>query len=175
MVDEGAIEKVLNSLGKKLAMDYYGLDLHFTVLGFEDGVVKVKTDKPIPQIFDVKIEPNFTYGKYGTINDLNGNLEHLLKYVGLNNVHIHYPEQQYVDHFINTSMTTDYIRANPHEFIKLDSVGSIVNIKSGYVYPILTDLSMSHTYGVSLADIESEDFWDALSETDKQKLNDIYS
>ena len=72
-------------------------------------------------------------------------------------------------------MTTDYIRANPHEFIKLDSVGSIVNIKSGYVYPILTDLSMSDTYGVSLADIESEDFWDALSETDKQKLNDIYS
>jgi len=72
-------------------------------------------------------------------------------------------------------MSTDYIQANPHEFIKLDSVGSIVNIKSGYVYPILTDLSMSHTYGVSLADIESEDFWDALSETDKQKLNDIYS
>jgi hypothetical protein len=66
MVPESQIEKLLNSLGKELAMNYYGLDLHFTVLGVEVQnkdfyTIKITTDKPIPTIFGVSMEPDMKY------------------------------------------------------------------------------------------------------------------
>jgi len=181
MATKIAIEKLLNTLGKQMAMEYYGLDLNFSVIDIEDGVIKVKTDKPIPQIFDVKIEPDFTYGKYATIKDLNGNLEHLLKYVGMNHAEIHHPEHPINDmwgHVLDIRLAANetYIN-NPEKFVELESVGSALEKETGYVYPMTTlmfkgiDISM----GVSLADIEDDNWWEALSVEDKQKLNDIYS
>ena len=89
MVSEQVIEKLLNSLGRELAMNYYGLDLRFTVLGVEVEhedfyTITITTDKPLPTIFNVKMEPNMVYGRFPSNQDLIGNLEYLLRYLGIN-------------------------------------------------------------------------------------------
>lgn len=178
-IPEKSIEKLFNSLGREMAMRYYGLDLHFTVLKVEpvsatEYDIEIKTDKPLPLIFDVKIEPNFTYGKYASIPDLLGNLSALLKYVGIKYGHITLPEQTYPHTWTHGTNERAFIE-HPEEFIKLDSVGSVLEVETGYTYPLFTDGYLDTDNGWSLANIDNEDWWDHLSEEDKQKLDNIYN
>ena len=96
-----SINKLFNSLGRKMTKRYYGLDVTFEVISitpisFDDvylvnadynyGELKslrVKVTPPIPQILDVKTETDFVYGKYADGENLEDNLEPLLGYVGL--------------------------------------------------------------------------------------------
>ena len=182
MVTEKVIEKLFNSLGREMAMRYYGLDLHFTVLSAEpvdswnsDYEIEIKTDKPLPMIFDVKTEPNFTYGKYASIPDLLGNLSALLKYTGIKNGHIKLPEQTYPHSWTHGTHEDAFIK-HPQEFIELKSVGSVLEIETGYTYPLYNDKYIdTESGGWSLANIDNEDWWDQLSEEDKQKLDNIYN
>ena len=181
MVTEKVIEKLFNSLGREMAMRYYGLDLHFTVLSAKpvaswdnDYEIEVKTDKPLPLIFDVKTEPNFTYGKYASISDLLGNLSALLKYTGIKNGYIKLPEQTYPNSWENGTHEDAFIK-HPQEFIELESVGSVLEIETGYTYPLFQDGYIDTDDGWSLAEIDNEDWWDQLSEEDKQKLDNIYN
>jgi hypothetical protein len=178
-IPEKSIEKLFNSLGREMAMRYYDLDLHFTVLKVEpinasEYNIQVKTDKPLPLIFDVKTEPNFTYGKYASIPDLLGNLSALLKYVGIKHGYIELPEQTYPQSWVNGTDEKAYIE-NPQEFIELESVGSVLEIETGYTYPLFHNGYIDTGDGWSLANIDNEDWWDQLSEEDKQKLDNIYN
>ena len=178
-IPEKSIEKLFNTLGREMAMRYYGLDLHFTVLKAEpvsatEYDIEIKTDKPLPLIFDVKIEPNFTYGKYASIPDLLGNLSALLKYVGIKHGYIKLPEQTYPQSWVNGTDEKAYIE-NPQEFIELESVGSVLEIETGYTYPLFQNGYIDTDDGWSLAEIDNEDWWDQLSEEDKQKLDNIYN
>ena len=178
MITEKAIEKLFNTLGREMAMRYYGLDLHFTVLKVEhinsvEYDIEIKTDQPIPVIFDVKIEPNFIYGKYAPISDLLGNLSSLLKYVGVKYAHITLPEQTYPESWTRDGDTMDYIE-HPQNFIELESVGSVLEIDTGYVYPLFNDGKIDTLNGNSIANIDDEEWWESLNGDDKRKLNDIY-
>lgn len=178
-IPEKSIEKLFNTLGREMAMRYYGLDLHFTVLKAEpisasEYDIQIKTDKPLPLIFDVKTEPNFIYGKYAAIGNLLGNLSALLKYVGIKYANIKLPEQTYPTSWTYEPNTRAFIE-HPQEFIELEGVGSVLEIETGFVYPLFQNGNIESDMGLSLADIDDEEWWEHLTEEDKQKLDNIYN
>jgi len=179
MVMEQSVEKLFNTLGKNLAMKYYGLDVHFTVLGVEEiddkfYEIKIKTDKPLPVIFDVKTEPEFKYGKYAQIQDLLYNLEYLTRYLGMNGADVHLQQEEWPKTW-ETQIDKNYYIEHPQEFIELESVGSVVEVETGYVYPLFENDTLDVDSLISLARIEDDEWWDHLSEEDKNKLNRIYA
>ena len=91
-----SLEKLFNSLGRNMAMKYYGFDSKYEVVkiinvktgdevtdfeGDIDYEVIVKSKDDLPEIFDVKIEPLWRYGKFAQPMDLQFNLEHITKYI----------------------------------------------------------------------------------------------
>ena len=77
-------------------MKYYGFDSKYEVVkiinvktgdevtdfeGDIDYEVIVKSKDDLPEIFDVKIEPLWRYGKFAQPMDLQFNLEHITKYI----------------------------------------------------------------------------------------------
>lgn len=181
MVNEEVIEKVLNSLGKKLAMDYYGLDLHFTVLDVKVEqdthfyTIKITTDKPLPTIFDVKIEPNMVYGRFAAIGDLIGNLQHLLRYVGINKSRIELIQEKWPPTWLGGTEDNDPIK-NPDNFVKLPSVGAMLEIDTGYVYPMFEEgYGINSDEGIHLSHLDNDEWWGNLSPEDIQVLDNIYS
>ncbi len=67
----------------------------------------------------------------------------------------------------------DYIE-HPQNFIELESVGSVLEIDTGYVYPLFNDGKIDTLNGNSIANIDDEEWWESLNGDDKRKLNDIY-
>jgi hypothetical protein len=128
-----SINKLFNSLGRKMTKRYYGLDVTFEVISitpisFDDvylvnadynyGELKslrVKVTPPIPQILDVKTETDFVYGKYADGENLEDNLEPLLGYVGLKGSAVTLTEdsvQQVSSNLYSSSVVID--TSNPH-------------------------------------------------------------
>ena len=178
-IPESAIEKLLNTLGKELAMNYYGLDVHFTVLGVEVKnenyyEIRVTTDKPLPTIFDVKIEPNMVYGRFASIQDLMGNLQYLLKYVGINHAHIILVQESWPPTWISGTKNDDPLK-NPNNFVELPSVGAMLEIDTGYTYPMFQNGTIDAEESFHLASIDEEEWWNSLSPEDIQTLENIYS
>lgn len=179
MVDEGVIEKVLNSLGKKLAMDYYGLDLHFTVLGVEVEhedfyTIRVTTDKPIPTIFGVSMEPNMKYGRFASIQDLMFNLEYLLRYIGINHANIKLIQESWPPTWVSGT-SDDAPLKHPTNYIELPSVGAMLEVDTGYTYPKYQSGKIDSREGYHLAHIDNDEWWESLSPEDIQVLDNIYS
>jgi len=100
-----SLEKLLNTVGRNLAMNYYGFDSEYEVVSIidektgeevtdfnfgdtENYTAIVRAKEILPEIFDVKIEPLFRYGKYAQPMDLQFNLENLTKYISPNQIAI---------------------------------------------------------------------------------------
>ena len=179
MVSEKAIEDLLNSLGSQLAKDYYGLDINFSVVELKEKYgqlyVVVKPDRHIPMTFDVKIEPNMNAGRFARISDLTGNLEYLMKYIGVNDVYIQIKPEHVPERFKTMVSNDDYIK-HPQSYVKLESVGHVLEIDTGYVYPLYQnnkiDVDVDFTH---LSEIYEDDWWDSLSPEDIHTLENIYS
>jgi hypothetical protein len=177
MVSEKAIEDLLNSLGKQLAMDYYGLDLNFTVVevgekyGFTN--VLVKTDKQIPMTFDVKIEPNMNAGRFARIGDLMGNLAYLMKYLGIKNANVEIPQEQTPERYQTVVTRDDFIK-HPQDYVELESVGHVLEKDTGYIYPLYQNGKIEPMDSTHLSEIYEDDWWDSLSPEDIHTLENIY-
>lgn len=174
-----SLEKLLNSLGSSLVKKYYGLDLNFEVVSMEpvsasEWDAEIRTDKPIPPILDVKIEPEFKYGKYARIQDIIGNLESLSRYIGIKHLYLSLIDNVYPERWDRMVDKDDYINF-PEEYIPLESVGAVVEKDTGYVYTLFNNDTLETKYDIySLAQIDEEEWWESLSEEDKQQLNDYY-
>ena len=177
MVSEKAIEDLLNTLGKKLAMDYYGLDLNFTVVevGEKYGFprIVVKTDKQIPMTFEVKIEPGMNAGRFARIGDLMGNLSHIMKYIGLKGVDLVIPEEQTPERYQTVVTPDDFIK-HPQDYVELESVGHVLEKDTGYVYPLYQNGKIEPMDSIHLSEIYEDDWWDSLSTEDIYTLENIY-
>ena len=176
MVSEKAIEDLLNTLGKQLAMDYYGLDLNFTVVEVSEKYgtnIVVKTDKQIPMTFEVKIEPNMNASRFARINDLMGNLSHIMKYIGLDNAHVEIPREQTPERYQTAVTRDDYIK-HPQDYVKLGSVGHVLEKDTGYVYPLYKNGKIEVADSEHLSNIFEDYWWDSLSPEDIHTLENIY-
>lgn len=171
-------EKLLNVLGKKMAIKYYGYDGNYTVddvIEYDDGYVEVfvKTDKQIPDIMDVKIEPNFIYGKYATASDLIGNLQAQLRYIR-NNIYLMIDETESIYDRYGDKIKQNDFKKHPERFIHLCN-GSVVEKSSGYTYPLLSNGTIEVDEPFHLASIDNEEWWESLCDDDKIELNKTYS
>jgi len=192
-----SIDKLFNSLGSKMAKTYYGLDVTFEVkkiVNHEEYNAKsllVKVIPPLPQVFDVKIETDFMYGKYADGDDLSGNLSPLLKYIGLKGVDVDFTEDSYENVMVNPSSSTEVTdTSKPHifygdrqifipdeNFITLSN-GSVVDKKTGILYTIHVGESPTDYQSYDndrISRIEDEEWWDSLNDKDKQNLNKEFS
>jgi hypothetical protein len=199
-----SIEKLFNTLGSKMAKRYYGLDINFKVESITDDDYKglsnewdkrkwiiVKVTPPLPQVFDVKTETDFIYGKYGDSDDLRDNLDALLLYVSLKGSMVNFTEDSYENVSHNPSSSTEVTdTSKPHifygnqqifipdeKFITLSN-GSVVDKKTGILYIIhIGDSHMDfQSYDNDrISRIEDEEWWDSLTDKDKQNLNKEYS
>jgi len=173
-----AVEKILNVLGKKMAIKYYDYDGNYTVddvVEYDDGYIEVfvKTDKPIPDIMDVKIEPEFIYGKYATASDLIGNLQYQLRYIG-NNINLMIDETDSIYKKYGDKIKQNDFKKHPERFIHLCN-GSVVEKSSGYTYPLLSNGTIEVDEPFHLASIDNEEWWESLCDDDKKELNKTYS
>lgn len=178
MVSEKAIEDLLNSLGKQLAMVYYGLDLNFTVVEVSEKYgfprIVVKTDKQIPMTFEVKTEPGMNAGRFARIGDLLGNLSHIMKYIGLKGVDLVIPEEQIPERYQTVATPDDFIK-HPQDYVELESVGHVLEKDTGYVYPLYQNGRIDVNNSIHLSEIfEDGGWWDALSPEDIYTLENIY-
>lgn len=174
-----AAEKLLNSMGRMMGLKYYGYDGKYTVQDikvYDDGWIEVEvtTDKPVPDIMDVKIEPEFTYGKYATSSDLIGNLQAQLKYLGTNKVSVLIDDNETIYDRYGNKLEGHEFQENPEKFIHLCN-GSVVEKSSGYVYPLYANNMIDIDDPFHLASIDNEEWWESLCDDDKIELNKTYS
>ena len=174
-----ALEKLFNTLGNQMTDDYYGMTFDFTINDIKKDrhdIVKIdiSTNPPIPATLFVEDSP-WTYGKFSSNHYLVFNLENLTKYLGLgtNMVEIN------VD---NVDTVEDYpfgdefdICSHENDFYRFDSNGTALHIPSGYTYPMLQDACMiDPSDGYHLSNVENEDWWESLTENEKNDLTKIY-
>lgn len=174
-----ALEKLFNTLGNQMTDDYYGKTFDFKVneiKSFDDGYVQiyVSTTPNVPETLYVEDSP-WSYGKFSDAGWLAANLTNLTKYIGIGNglssVNIE-----------TVDKTEDYPTGDKFnfcdyedDFYRFDSNGTVLHIPSGYTYPIYNDLCSFDPYdGYHLSDIESDDWWDALTENEKRDLVNFY-
>ena len=174
---KNSLEKLFNSLGNKMSNDYYGLQFNFKV----DDIVKdknhnfytifVSTDKPIPATLFVEIS-DWEYGKFSNATYLAMNLENLSKYVGMdaNTMDINLTNVESSKYFNEDIMVKDY----EDDFYIIEDTGTALHIPSGMTYPLYSDGSIDSRNGYHLSEIESEDWWELLTNQDKEMMTQFY-
>lgn len=174
------VEKVLNSLGKKLAKQLYGLDLNFEVTGvLEDSpnylpkyMVLVSTDEKIPNVLKVR-NSDWVYGRYSTIEGLQQNLQRLFKYVGLQDLGLLINPKQPRTWELPELQEMDYIN-HPDKFTSLVDGTYVLDNETGWVYIVYNDNRIAVDNGNHISDIDVEQWWDDLPKEDKIKLDRLY-
>jgi len=67
------------------------------------------------------------------------------------------------------------ICSHENDFYRFDSNGTALHIPSGYTYPMLQDACMiDPSDGYHLSNVENEDWWESLTENEKNDLTKIY-
>ena len=200
-----SLEKLFNTVGRNLAMNYYGFDSEYEVLsvidektgeevtdsdlgGTENYTATVKSKEPLPEIFDVKIEPLFRYGKYAQPMDLQFNLENLTKYISPNQIAVQLvgPEwspgentyrtlQSFEDKW-GRSLDRDAndFQASPNSWIELSN-GSVVDKITGDSFPLMSNGLIDKTEVWNIARVDDDEWWDSLSDEDKRNLTNNFS
>ena len=200
-----SLEKLLNTVGRNLAMKYYGFDSEYEVVSVidektgeeltdfnlgntENYTATVRAKEMLPEIFDVKIEPLFRYGKYAQPMDLQFNLENLTKYISPNQIAIQLvgPEWKPGENTYRTlqsfedkwgrSLERDAndFKANPDAWIPLDN-GSVVDKLTGDSFPLMFNGLIDKTEVWNIARVDDDEWWDSLTDVDKERLNDNFS
>lgn len=200
-----SLEKLLNTVGRKLAMNYYGFDSEYEVVSIidektgeevtdfnfgdtENYTAIVKSKELLPEIFDVKIEPLFRYGKYAQPMDLQFNLENLTKYISPNQIAIQLvgPEWKPGENTYRTlqsfedkwgrSLERDAndFKVNPDAWIELNN-GSVVDKLTGDSFPLMFNGLIDKTEVWNIARVDDDEWWGSLTDLDKERLTDNFS
>lgn len=200
-----SLEKLLNTVGRNLAMKYYGFDSEYEVVSIidektdeevtdlnlgntENYTATVRSKEMLPEIFDVKIEPLFRYGKYAQPMDLQFNLENLTKYISPNQIAIHLvgPEWKPGENTYRTlqsfedkwgrSLERDAndFKANPDAWIELNN-GSVVDKLTGDSFPLMFNGLIDKTEVWNIARVDDDEWWGSLTDVDKERLNNNFS
>ena len=200
-----SLEKLLNTVGRNLAMNYYGFDSEYEVVSIidektgeevtdfnfgdtENYTAIVRAKEILPDIFDVKIEPLFRYGKYAQPMDLQFNLENLTKYISPNQIAIQLvgPEWKPGENTFRTlqsfedkwgrSLDRDAndFKANPDAWIELNN-GSVVDKLTGDSFPLMFNGLIDKTEMWNIARVDDDEWWGSLTDLDKERLTDNFS
>jgi hypothetical protein len=200
-----SLEKLLNTVGRNLAMNYYGFDSEYEVVSIidektgeevtdfnfgdtENYTAIVRAKEILPEIFDVKIEPLFRYGKYAQPMDLQFNLENLTKYISPNQIAIQLvgPEWKPGENTFRTlqsfedkwgrSLDRDAndFKANPDAWIELSN-GSVVDKLTGDSFPLMFNGLIDKTEVWNIARVDDDEWWGSLTDLDKERLTDNFS
>jgi len=200
-----SLEKLLNTVGRNLAMNYYGFDSEYEVVSIidektgeevtdfnfgdtENYTAIVRAKEILPEIFDVKIEPLFRYGKYAQPMDLQFNLENLTKYISPNQIAIQLvgPEWKPGENTFRTlqsfedkwgrSLERDAndFKANPDAWIELSN-GSVVDKLTGDSFPLMFNGLIDKTEVWNIARVDDDEWWGSLTDLDKERLTDNFS
>jgi len=200
-----SLEKLLNTVGRNLAMNYYGFDSEYEVVSIidektgeevtdfnfgdtENYTAIVRSKEILPEIFDVKIEPLFRYGKYAQPMDLQFNLENLTKYISPNQIAIQlvgpewkpgentYRSLQSFEDKWGRSLDRDAndFKANPDAWIELNN-GSVVDKLTGDSFPLMFNGLIDKTEVWNIARVDDDEWWDSLTDLDKERLSDNFS
>jgi len=174
------IEKLLNTLGSKISKELYDLDLNFKVMGkLEDSpdyspnlMILVQTDKEIPNTLTVQ-NTEWGNGKYATLEDLQWNLSHLLKYISNKDVGIILNQPQQRTNDLPFPEEDDYIN-HPERFTPLVDETYVLDNNTGWVHYLGIDKKIDVDNAYHLSAIEAEDWWEILTNEDKKKLEKLY-
>jgi len=200
-----SLEKLLNTVGRNLAMNYYGFDSEYEVVSIidektgeevtdfnfgdtENYTAIVRAKEILPEIFDVKIEPLFRYGKYAQPMDLQFNLENLTKYISPNQIAIQLvgPEWKPGENTFRTlqsfedkwgrSLDRDAndFKANPDAWIELNN-GSVVDKLTGDSFPLMFNGLIDKTEMWNIARVDDDEWWCSLTDLYKERLTDNFS
>lgn len=200
-----SLEKLLNTVGRNLAMNYYGFDSEYEVVSIidektgeevtdfnfgdtENYTAIVRAKEILPEIFDVKIEPLFRYGKYAQPMDLQFNLENLTKYISPNQITIQLvgPEWKPGENTYRTlqsfedkwgrSLEKDAndFKVNPDAWIELNN-GSVVDKLTGDSFPLMFNGLIDKTEVWNIARVDDDEWWGSLTDLDKERLSDNFS
>lgn len=200
-----SLEKLLNTVGRNLAMNYYGFDSEYEVVSIidektgeevtdfnfgdtENYTAIVRAKEILPEIFDVKIEPLFRYGKYAQPMDLQFNLENLTKYISPNQIAIQLvgPEWKPGENTFRTlqsfedkwgrSLDRDAndFKVNPDAWIELNN-GSVVDKLTGDSFPLMFNGLIDKTEMWNIARVDDDEWWGSLTDLDKERLTDNFS
>ena len=200
-----SLEKLLNTVGRNLAMNYYGFDSEYEVVSIidektgeevtdfnfgdtENYTAIVRAKEILPEIFDVKIEPLFRYGKYAQPMDLQFNLENLTKYISPNQISVQLvgPEWKSGENTFRTlqsfedkwgrSLDRDAndFKANPDAWIELSN-GSVVDKLTGDSFPLMFNGLIDKTEVWNIARVDDDEWWGSLTDLDKERLTDNFS
>lgn len=200
-----SLEKLLNTVGRNLAMNYYGFDSEYEVVSIidektgeevtdfnfgdtENYTAIVRAKEILPEIFDVKIEPLFRYGKYAQPMDLQFNLENLTKYISPNKIAIQlvgpewkpgentYRSLQSFEDKWGRSLDRDAndFKANPDAWIELNN-GSVVDKLTGDSFPLMFNGLIDKTEVWNIARVDDDEWWGSLTDLDKERLSDNFS
>jgi len=200
-----SLEKLLNTVGRNLAMNYYGFDSEYEVVSIidektgeevtdfnfgdtENYTAIVRAKEILPEIFDVKIEPLFRYGKCAQPMDLQFNLENLTKYISPNQIAIQLvgPEWKPGENTFRTlqsfedkwgrSLDRDAndFKANPDAWIELNN-GSVVDKLTGDSFPLMFNGLIDKTEMWNIARVDDDEWWGSLTDLDKERLTDNFS
>lgn len=200
-----SLEKLLNTVGRNLAIKYYGFDSEYEVVSIidektgeevtdfnfgdtENYTAIVKSKELLPEIFDVKIEPLFRYGKYAQPMDLQFNLENLTKYISPNQIAIQLvgPEWKPGENTYRTlqsfedkwgrSLDRDAndFKVNPDAWIELNN-GSVVDKLTGDSFPLMFNGLIDKTEVWNIARVDDDEWWGSLTDLDKERLTDNFS
>jgi len=192
-----SIEKVFNTLAVDKFLDLYGLDIHFSVDDIQPLEskssepiqnqylnIKVSTEKQLPEVFVNRMEPNFVYGKFAEPYWIRAWLYSFLKYIGLskNKVNleiVNEPQTEINDLpelLVNPDSDNPSEKYNLKDYYIFDDEAYVLNKKSGIVFPMLEGGDGFDTDAFThLSDIETEEWWDELSDGDKRELSNIYN
>ena len=199
------LEKLLNTVGRNLAMNYYVFDSEYEVVSIidektgeevtdfnfgdtENYTATVRAKEMLPEIFDVKIEPLFRYGKYAQPMDLQFNLENLTKYISPNQIAIQLvgPEWKPGENTYRTlqsfedkwgrSLDRDAndFKVNPDAWIELNN-GSVVDKLTGDSFPLMFNGLIDKTEACNIARVDDDEWWGSLTDLDKERLTDNFS
>lgn len=186
---KNAIERLFNILGKKIAKDYYNLDLNFEVVGelknspnyLPDLMIEIQTDKKLPQVLKNYAQDTWDQERYDPLESLQTRLGKLLKYLGLkeNEVGLILNPNQPRHYNLPEPNENDYIDF-PERFLPLmgensDYGASFVVVKdSGYVHYLMDDKTIDIDNSYHLSDIDDEWFWNNLTPQDKRNIEELY-
>ena len=200
-----SLEKLLNTVGRNLAMNYYGFDSEYEVVSIidektgeevtdfnfgdtENYTATVRAKEMLPEIFDVKIEPLFRYGKYAQPMDLQFNLENLTKYISPNQIAIQLvgPEWKPGENTYRTlqsfedkwgrSLDRDAndFKVNPDNWILLSN-DAVVDKLTGDSFPLMFNGLIDKTEAWNIARVDDDEWWGSLTDLDKERLADNFS
>jgi hypothetical protein len=180
---KNAIERLFNVLGKKIAKDYYNLDLNFKVVGelkkspdyLPDLMIQIQTDKKLPTVLRDYTTDEWNQYRYDHFESLQIRLGKLLKYLGFKandaGLILNPNQTRVYDFRFHDEM--DYIDY-PERFLPLINQEMVLHKESGWVSYLKGDGLIDVDNQYHITDIDDIWWWDNLTDQDKRNLERLY-